>query len=443
MTISNPVTGSRAHRLQLCGLEVRRAGGARPILRGVHLEVEPGTAIGLCGRSGCGKSTLLHVISGLVPWLQPAEVRGRITLGGEDLFELDPGQRSHLLGTCLDRPEAQLFLATVEHELAAARRLYGDSDALRRCISALGVEPLRQRRIVELSSGQRQRVALAVSIGAAPRPVLLDEPTAHLDEAGVDALDGLLADLVAQGATAVVAEQAGWRLGRSLDSWAAVDKGSLAVAAQARPTVLPEPPPHGGDVVLEAENLTVGPNGSEILTGVDLVLREGEIVLVTGPNGSGKSSLARALSAGRGPASGRLDTAGRVVLMLPTSELQLFARTVANEVSGRHLTREEGAKVLRRHRLEHLAARAPWTLSRGERQRLVHASLDLLRPSVMVIDEPAQGLDPDDLQAMVRLIHRRAGKGRAYLIVSHRPELAAAAHRTLRVADGTLREAAP
>jgi energy-coupling factor transport system ATP-binding protein len=386
---------------------------------------------------------LLHVISGLVPWLQPAEVRGRITLGGEDLSELDPGQRSHLLGTCLDRPEAQLFLATVEHELAAARRLYGDSEALRRCISALGVEPLRQRRIVELSSGQRQRVALAVSIAAAPRPVLLDEPTAHLDEAGVEALDGLLSGLVAEGATALVAEQAGWRLARSLASWAALEEGTLTAAAAMQPAVLPKPAPHGDDVVLEAQGLSVRRNGSEILTAVDLAIRAGEIVLVTGPNGAGKSSLARALAGGRGAARGKLETSGTVVLMLPTSELQLFARTVANEVAGRHLVREEGAKVLRRHRLEHLAARAPWTLSRGERQRLVHASLDLLRPSVMVIDEPAQGLDPDDVQAMVHLIHRRAGKGRAYLIVSHRPELAAAAHRTLHVADGTLREAAP
>jgi ribose transport system ATP-binding protein len=72
----------------------------------------------------------------------------------------------------------------------------------------------------------------------------------------------------------------------------------------------------------------------------------------------------------------------------------------------------------------------------------VHATLDLLRPSVMIVDEPAQGLDPDDLQAFVHLVHRRAEKGRAYLIVSHRPELRRAAHRCLRVADGRVVEAA-
>ncbi len=121
--------------------------------------------------------------------------------------------------------------------------------------------------------------------------------------------------------------------------------------------------------------------------------------------------------------------------MLPSAELQLFSGTVFDEVSATGAGREEGARVLRRHRLEHLAARAPWTLSRGERQRLVHARLDLLRPEVMVVDEPAQGLDPEDLAAFVNLVHRRAEKGRAYLIISHRMELEKAVHRRLEIRD--------
>jgi energy-coupling factor transporter ATP-binding protein EcfA2 len=127
--------------------------------------------------------------------------------------------------------------------------------------------------------------------------------------------------------------------------------------------------------------------------------------------------------------------------MLPSAELQLFAGTVAGEVTAAHRTQAESARVLRRHRLEHLGARAPWTLSRGERQRLVHASLDLLRPEVMIIDEPGQGLDPEDLGDLVRLIHRRAEKGRAYLLISHRRELGAAAHRHLHIENRQLVEA--
>ena len=56
----------------------------------------------------------------------------------------------------------------------------------------------------------------------------------------------------------------------------------------------------------------------------------------------------------------------------------------------------------------------------------------------MVIDEPAQGLDPHELAELVAMIQRRAERGRAYLLISHRDELAAAAHRHLRVEEGRL-----
>jgi energy-coupling factor transporter ATP-binding protein EcfA2 len=126
--------------------------------------------------------------------------------------------------------------------------------------------------------------------------------------------------------------------------------------------------------------------------------------------------------------------------MLPATELQLFATTVAGELSAAGATEAEQSRVLRRHRLEHLSGRAPWTLSRGERQRLVHAALDVLQPAVMIVDEPAQGLDPLDLRQLVELVHRRQERGRAYVVITHRHELAPAAHRHLRVVDGELRE---
>ena len=65
--------------------------------------------MGISGRSGTGKTTLTHVVAGLVPWLRPADMDGEVLLDGESVDDLDPGQRAHLLATCLDRPDAQLF----------------------------------------------------------------------------------------------------------------------------------------------------------------------------------------------------------------------------------------------------------------------------------------------------------------------------------------------
>jgi energy-coupling factor transport system ATP-binding protein len=428
------------HSLEVTGLSVRLPGEARPILRDLDFRLESGQAVGVSGRSGVGKTTLFHALSGLLPWLLPAEVGGEITLDGENLSDLDPGQRAYLLATCLDRPDAQLFLPTVAQEMEAARRLHGSSPYFDRAIVELGVDALRNARITELSSGQRQRVALAASLAGCPRPVLLDEPTAHLDTDAVEGLVNLLSEGRRLGGSFLVNEHAGWRLGGCVEAWTELAAGKMEARSAIDAPRFSEPEPAGDAVLLSARGLAIRRGSRSLLEGIDLDVREGEIVLLSGANGVGKSTLAEVLCGLRKAASGCVECTGRAALMLPSAELQLFAGTVADEVAATGARRDESARVLWRHRLEHLAARAPWTLSRGERQRLVHAALDLLRPTVMIVDEPGQGLDPEDLGAFVELIHRRAQKGRGYLVISHRLELAEAVHRHLRVVDGKLVE---
>jgi len=422
---------------------VRLPGEARPVLDNLNLRLAPGEVMGVAGRSGAGKSTLIHAVSGLIPWLHPAEVRGNVVLDGESLSDLDPGQRAHLLATGLDRPDAQLFLPTVRQELEAARRLHGDSPVLQLAVRRLGVDRLMGRYITTLSSGQRQRVALTVALAASPRPVLLDEPTAHLDSDGAQGLIDVLAEGCRSGGSFLLSEHAGWRVADGVESWSKLDGGRLAPCATPRRLQCKQPPPAGRRVVLATRSLAVERGGHRLLDAVDLEIRAGEVVLLTGANGTGKSTLASILAGLRRCPAGAVTSSGRVALMLPSAELQLFAGTVAGEVAAADRTHAETARVLRRHRLEHLGARAPWTLSRGERQRLVHASLDLLRPELMIIDEPGQGLDPEDMETFVRLMHRRSKKGRAYLVISHRHELVSAAHRHLRIAGGRVEEIAP
>ncbi len=440
LTGFNHVGGSK---LEASGLTVRYPQAALPVLRDVGLALGSGEVVGLTGRSGAGKTSLLHALAGLIPWLTSASVVGRITIGGESVEDLDPGQRAHLVATCLDRPEAQLFLATVGHEMEAARRLYrGEfADA---AVEALALGPLLNRRVTELSSGERQRVALAVALTGCPRPVLLDEPTAHLDAEGETALVELLGRAVASGASVAVTEQAGWRLAEVVDRWYGIEGGRLDPSEAPRRPVVP-PPEHqpGEGIVLGCRGVSVSRAGRSLIEGIDLDLHEGEIVLLSGPNGSGKSTLAMVLAGLRRADAGEVTRHGRVGLMFPEADLQLFASTVAAEVAAAGTGHEERARVLRRHRLEHLAARAPWSLSRGEQQRLVHAALDLLRPEVMIVDEPGQGLGAEDLLAFLELVRRRAAKGRATLIISHRPELAAAAHRRFLVQDQRIEEVAP
>jgi energy-coupling factor transport system ATP-binding protein len=410
------------------------------VLGDAELRLVSGSVTGLLGRSGVGKTTLLHTISGLLPWLRPGQVRGTIELAGQSIGDLDPGQRAHLIASCLDRAFAQLFLSTPREELAAARRLYGETPVLDAAVDEFELRTLLDRRIAELSSGERQRLALAVTLAGCPRPVLLDEPTAHLDSQAVAALGRLLGKVAEHGGSTLLAEQAGWRLGGAVSKWHQVEDGRIQARYAPSPPRLAAPR-HGArsETIVALSGVAVGRNGRRLIDDVDLEIRAGEIVLLSGPNGAGKTTLAEVIAGFRRPAAGRIERPGLVALMQPTAEFQLFATTVADEVASRG-DRSAQARVLRRHRLEHLSARAPWTLSRGERQRLVHAALDLGRPPLMAIDEPAQGLDPEEMAEFVKLIHRRAERGRAYLVISHREELAAAAHRHLSVRDGQLVE---
>jgi len=411
------------------------------VLREVNLSLCAGEAVGLTGRSGVGKSTLLHTVAGLVPWLSPAAVIGELRIDGEAIQDLDPGQRAHLIATCLDRPEAQLFLATVGQEIEAAQRLYRGGGFVDAVVDGFGLGRYLNRRVTELSSGERQRVALAVALAGCPRPILLDEPTAHLDAAGGAAVVELLRQAESRGAAVIISEQAGWRLDSAVTSWLEVGGGGLASTEAPHVPRIPRPGHQpGSEVVLSGRGLSVSRGGRVLVEDVDFDLHRGEVVFLSGPNGSGKSTLARVL-AGLAAGGGReIRRDGRVALMLPEADLQLFASTVIGEVSDAVTSQGERARVLRRHRLEHLAARAPWTLSRGEQQRLVHAALDMLRPEVMIVDEPTQGLDHDDVLDLFELIRRRSAKGRAYLIISHREELAAAAHRRFVIRDRRLEE---
>jgi len=430
--------------LEVSGLSVRYPRAALPVLRGAGLILGSGEVVGLTGPSGAGKTTFLHAVAGLIPWLTPASVMGEIAIDGESVEDLDPGQRAHLLSTCLDRPEAQLFLSTVSQEIEAARRLYRGDGFVDEVVESLGVGPLLNRRVTELSSGERQRVALAVTLAGCPRPVLLDEPTAHLDAGAEAVLIDLLTRASNRGAPIVITEQAGWRLHEAVTAWVEIDGGRMGSAGKPCAPGVPAPEhAPGTEIVLGCRGVSVARGGRTLLEDVDLDLHEGEVALLSGPNGSGKSTLARVLAGLSAPSAGRLTKNRQTGLMLPEAELQLFASTVAGEVSAAGTTQEERARVLRRHRLEHLAARAPWTLSRGEQQRLVHAALDLLRPEVMIVDEPGQGLGAEDLLAFVELVRRRSAKGRAYLVISHRAELAAAAHRRFVLRDRRLEEVTP
>lgn len=196
------VTGGSVTGGSVCVRDLRYQRGGREILKGISLEVEPGTVAAVVGPNGAGKSTLLKVISG---YLRPAS--GSVSVGGVDPASLHPAERSRLVTYSGDEPEPA-FAFSVE-ETVEMGRVDGaagstQGDALLSALEALDIVPLRDRAITSLSSGERQRVYLARAVYQDPQVFLLDEPTTHLDMAYEIQVGGMMADLARRRGKTVV-----------------------------------------------------------------------------------------------------------------------------------------------------------------------------------------------------------------------------------------------
>ena len=216
--------------------------GQRNVLRGVSLSLAPGERLAVVGPNGAGKTTLLRALAGLI---RPRS--GRVSLrGGRGPDE--PASRAGL-GFLGHRAPLYPHLSAREN-LAFAARLHGISDAAARIESALrtvGLARDANRLMRDYSRGMQQRLGLALALLPEPDVVLLDEPDASLDAAGVDDLPTMLDALAPRAAVLFsthderVARALGARIVR-LQAGRLMDDPRAASAAHSSTIRLPPPP---------------------------------------------------------------------------------------------------------------------------------------------------------------------------------------------------------
>jgi putative ABC transport system ATP-binding protein len=187
-------------------LTVRRAG--RAVLDDVSMAVAGGDMVALYGPSGSGKSTLLAVLAGLEP-----PDGGEVRFEGRDLHGLPAEQRRALRRgriALVLQAYGLLTLLTARENVELALRLSGRDPAQARAaatgwLEELGLAGRAEHRAEELSGGEQQRVALARALAGGAGLLLVDEPTAELDEANRDRALALLRAAADRGAAVVVA----------------------------------------------------------------------------------------------------------------------------------------------------------------------------------------------------------------------------------------------
>ena len=200
--------------LSLSDVGYRYAGARQPSLLGIDLELPDGVVVGLVGPSEAGKTTLCLVTSGLAPRTVGGQIRGRITLDGEDTDGWPMHRLSLRIGIGFQNPTTQLsqVAATVFEEVAFGpmNQAIARDEVVTRTWSALeslAIGALAERDPLHLSGGQQQLVAMAGLLAMRPKHLVLDEPTAQLDPAGTQLVADAIARLASDGASILVAEQ--------------------------------------------------------------------------------------------------------------------------------------------------------------------------------------------------------------------------------------------
>lgn len=208
-------------------------------------------------------------------------------------------------------------------------------------------------------------------------------------------------------------------------------------------------PPEAHEPLFYLRGVRYRYNGRQLaLDGIDLDIHRGEQVVLLGANGSGKSTLLKMLDGILSPSEGIMRALGHEIravaagedafhfhrevgLVFQDPDIQLFSATVFDDVAFGPLqlglshqeVKERCAEALANMEATHLAKRAPFELSGGEKKRAAIASVLSLRPEVILLDEPTAALDPRTKWVLLNLMRKLEEAGKTLVTSTHELEI--------------------
>jgi putative multiple sugar transport system ATP-binding protein len=466
-------------------------------LQDVNLEVRRGEIHAICGENGAGKSTLVKVLSGVYP---------HGSYSGEISFD---GEPCHFGGI---RDSEHRGIVIIHQELALAPNLsiaenifLGNEQSRRGLIDwnrtnhaaaallrRVGLAESPVTPVVDLGVGKQQLVEIAKALSKQVRLLILDEPTAALNDEDSAHLLDLIRGLRDEGITCVI-------ISHKLNEVMAIadrvtilrDGRTIATLSMAADAVTEDriisgmvgrdldhrfPPhePHIGAEALRIEDWTVHSptqHGRVVVRGANLVLRRGEIVGLAGLMGAGRTELAMSVfgrSYGIG-ISGRLVKDGREIqarsvreairhgIAYATEDRKRYGLNLIEDIKrnvsaaglgklARHgwVDENEEYKVAGEFRTS-MNIKAPSVLSvtgklsGGNQQKVVLSKWIFTDPDVLILDEPTRGIDVGAKYEIYTIINRLADEGKAVLVISSElPELLGLCDRIYTLSAGRI-----
>jgi energy-coupling factor transport system ATP-binding protein len=417
--------------------------------------LKPGERVILRGRSGAGKSTLLAALAGVAGQL--GQQSGELLVNGRN-----PQDARGQIGLVLQDPYSQAVMERIGDDVAFGLENIGvppgEMNArIGDALAGVGLHLLFDHPTDALSGGERQRLALAGVLALRPTLLLLDEPTANLDPKGALLICDSVAHMAREHNMTLIVVDHNPELWQGIvtrellldergitESPLTVTATSGQAPGHARTPNAPKSTEATPTPLLWARSLAVGyPNARAAQVDLDIDVAAGEILAVTGANGVGKSALALTLGGLIPPVAGEVSVAApapngpphkwssrelarHIGSVFQAPEHQFIGSTVRKDVGfglrGRSHRAQLSAQVEATLTEFNLAAQHeqnPFTLSGGEKRRLSIADAVVMRPRILIFDEPTFGQDDVTRNDLVTSFRRLRDAGHAIVVVTH------------------------
>jgi rhamnose transport system ATP-binding protein len=455
-------------------------------LRSASFELRAGEIHALIGENGAGKSTFIKIITGAV-----TADGGAIELGGEKIAENSPGAAKTRGVAAIYQQPALFPELTVAENIAIGQEktgIFGIVNWKKRrqiaeeLLSRVGAKIDPETFAGDLSMPQQQLVEIARALGANARVLILDEPTASLSEEDTNNLFRVIRELRAAGVgmiyishrleelPAIADRVTVLRDGETIETreMADVTRQELIRLMVGREisAIYPKTTVEIGEIIFELKNFSSRSAG---IKSVNLSVRAGEIVGVAGLVGAGRTELAKTIFGLETVDEGEILVRGNsieighpseavefgiaylpedrrkhgVILDFPiSSNITLASLKILSGFKGMNFRREKeiAAEYTRR-----LGVKTPSihdsvsTLSGGNQQKVALSRWLVTKPSVLILDEPTQGIDVGAKSEIHALMTELASEGVAILMISSElPEVLGMSDRIAVMSGGTI-----
>jgi putative multiple sugar transport system ATP-binding protein len=465
-------------------------------LSDVTLEVARGEVHAICGENGAGKSTLMKVLSGVYPH---GTYDGDIVFENE-VVEFKDIRDSEAKGIVIIHQELALspYLSIAEN-IFLNNEVKGPLGLIdwnktnleaKKLLARVGLDEDPVTRILDIGVGKQQLVEIAKALSKEVKLLILDEPTAALNDADSDHLLDLILHLKEQGITSIIISHklneikkiadsvTVIRDGKTIETIRRVDvsedriiKGMVGRDLENR---YPDHTPHIGEEVLRVEGWTAHhPQDVSrvIVDSVDLTVHAGEIVGIAGLMGAGRTEFAMSLfghsygsrisgkvyKRGVEIKTRTVDEAIRNGIAYATEDRKMYGLNLIEDIkrnismaSLRKLVRgglvndNEEYKVANEYR-QSMNIKSPTVLAKtgqlsgGNQQKVVLSKWIYADPEVLILDEPTRGIDVGAKYEIYTIINRLASEGKAIIVISSElPELLGICDRIYALSEGRI-----